>query len=172
MSRDHSKNLFEFRKNNYSIFIEDPFNKTNLSFEDTFFQSAEESSTAMKAIASLISRISNFCTNESEIVLIGSGSGGLLLPGIASGLRAFDFSIAGYVFINSPLPGAISLENSNYEFFKSLPLLSDWPDAPVNYLWDNMQFEINAKEAELRGWQVTNEVNESEIKKIANSLFF
>lgn len=172
MSRDHSKNLFEFSKNNYSIFIDDPFNQTNLNLENIFFQSAEEAETAMRAIANLIFKISDFCTKESEVVLIGAGSSGLLLPGIASGLRAFDFSIVGYIFLNSPLPGAISPESPNYDFFKSLPLLSDWPDAPVHYLWNQVEFEIIAKEAQLRGWPVLNEISESVIKEAANSLFF
>ena len=126
----------------------------------------------MKAIANLISEIADYCSPESDVVLIGTGSSGLFLPGVASGLRAYDFSIVGYIFINSPLPGAISLEHPNYEFFKSLPLLSDWPDAPVNYLWNEAEFKITAKEAELRGWQVLNQVNERIIEETANSLFF
>lgn len=172
MSRDHSKNLFEFNKNNYSVFIEDPFGPSSLNLENTFFQSAKGTGSAMKAIANLIAEIADFCSPESEVVLIGTGSSGLLLPGIASGLRAHDFSIVGYLLINSPLPGAIAPENQNYEFFKSLPLLSDWPDAPVNYLWNKAEFEVAAKEAELRGWQVLSEVNERVIQETANSLFF
>ncbi len=172
MSRDHSKSLFEFNQSNYPIFIEDPFKQSDLKLENTFLQSADNAGSAMKAIANLISEIAYNCSPESELVLIGTGSSGLFLPGIASGLRAYDFSIVGYIFINSPLPGAISLEHPNYEFFKSLPLLSDWPDAPVNYLWNKAEFEMIAKEAELRGWQVLNEVNERIIEETANSLFF
>lgn len=172
MSRDHTKNLFNLSKNNYTIIIDDPFSKSNLNLENTFFQSAKDYDSAIKAIANHISTISKYCEAESEIVLIGIGNGALLLPGIASGLRAHEFSVVGYIFINSKLPGAISPEESDFEFFQTLPLLSDWPDAPVSYLYSEDQFLNCAKEAELRGWQVINDSSEDTIKEVANSLFF
>jgi thioesterase domain-containing protein len=172
LSRDHTKNLFNLSKNNYTIIIDDPFIKSNLNLENTFFQSAKDNDSAIKAIANHISNISKCCEEESEIVLVGISSGALLLPGIASGLRAHGFSVVGYIFINSKLPGAISPEDTDFEFFQTLPLLSDWPDAPVNYLCSEDNFLNYAKEAELRGWQVINEYSEETIKEVANSLFF
>ena len=172
MSRNHSKNLFDLASNNYSIVIEDPFEATDINLENTFQQTADLNKTAMRAIAKLIADISNFCKSESEIVLIGLGKGGLLLPGVASGLRANGFSIVGYLFVNSPIPGAIEPNASDFIFFESLPLLSDWPDAPVFYLWNSKIHEEIAQEAALRGWQVINEVTPLSVNEAANSLFF
>lgn len=172
MSRNHSKNLFNLESNNYSIVIEDPFLVTDIELDNTFHQSADINKTAMRAIAKLIADISNYCKSESEIVLIGLGKGGLFLPGVASGLRANGFSIVGYLFVNSPIPGAIEPKTSDFIFFESLPLLSDWPDAPVFYLWDLDIHAKNAQEATLRGWQVINEVTHLSVNEAANSLFF
>ena len=172
MSRNHSKNLFNLESNNYSIVIEDPFLVTDIELDNTFQQSAELNKTAMRAIAKLIADISNYCKSESEIVLIGLGKGGLFLPGVASGLRANGLSIVGYLFVNSPIPGALDPNAPDFKFFESLPLLSDWPDAPVIYFWNSDNYSENAQEAELRGWQVINQVSPQSIEDAANSLFF
>ena len=172
MSRDHSKSLFELNSHNQLIAIDDPFNRVDVYLANKFFQDANHAKTAMRTIANLISDISQKIRNDAEIVLVGLANGGLLLPGIASGLRANDFSIVGYVFVNSPIPGAIEPNNENFEFFKTLPLLSDWPDAPIFYVWDSNLRIDSAKEAELRGWQVINQVSVEVIKEAANSLFF
>jgi hypothetical protein len=172
LSRNHSKYLFNLESNNYSIVIEDPFLVTDIELDNTFHQSADLNKTAMRAIAKLIADISKYCKGESEIVLIGLGKGGILLPGVASGLRANEVSIVGYLFINSPIPGAIDPADSNFNFFESLPLISDWPDAPVIYFWNSDNYSENAQEATLRGWQVINEVSPQSIKDAANSLFF
>lgn len=172
MSRDHSKSLFELSSNNKLIAIDDPFHLVEFNLENKFFQDANHTKTAMRTIANLISDISQEIKNDAEIVLVGLDNGGLLLPGVASGLRANDFSIVGYIFVNSPIPGAIEPNDINFEFFKTLPLLSDWPDAPVFYLWDSNLRVDGAKEAELRGWQVINQVTTEVIEEAANSLFF
>jgi hypothetical protein len=172
LSRDHSKNLFDFSSNNELVFIQDPHNPQTNNYENSFFESALETNSAMKAIANHISNISQSFESDTELVLAGNGKGALFLPGIASGLRAHDFTIAGYLLVNANIPGGLDPQNKDFEFYETLPLLSDWPDAPVVYLWSDSNYEDFAKEAKLRGWEVINNTDYQVIKEAANSLFF
>lgn len=172
MSRDPSKNLFDFSINNELIFIRDPHNPPINEYENSFFESALETKSAMKAIANHITKIAQSFSSETELVLAADGKGALFLPGVASGLRANDFTIAGYLLINANLPGGLDPQNKDFEFYETLPLLSDWPDAPIFYLWSEPNYENFAKEAKLRGWAVINSTNYEIIKETANSLFF
>ncbi|MFY9325114.1 MAG: hypothetical protein WAO29_01470, partial [Candidatus Nanopelagicales bacterium] len=63
-------------------------------------------------------------------------------------------------------------QNKDFDFYETLPLLSDWPDAPIFYLWSEPNYENFAKEAKLRGWKVINGTDYKVIKETANSLFF
>ena len=171
MSRDNSKNLFDFSKTPALVIINDCHNPQSNSFKNIYWQDPNQSNTAMKATANLISEISND-TQESEIILGSLGKGALLLPGVAAGLRASDFAVVGYVLIDSYLPGAIEPGSENSEFFETLPLLSDWPDAPIYYLWSKDEFSEKAKEAALRGWFVINSVDAETVNEVVSAISF
>lgn len=171
MIKDHSKNLFNFSSKNELVFIQDPHNPAKNEYENSFFESAVASQSAMKVIANHISKIVQSFQSETKLVLVGEGKGALFLPGIASGLRAHDFTIAGYLLVNASLPGGLDPQDQDFKFYETLPLLSDWPNAPVFYLWSDSNYQDFAKEAKLRGWQIINDTDYEVIKKTANSLF-
>jgi hypothetical protein len=172
LSRDHSKNLFDFSKTPALVIINDCHKPQSSSLKNVYWQDLSQSNTAMKAIANLISEISNDMSQESEIILGSLGKGSLLLPGVAAGLRASDLSVVGYMLIDSYLPGAIEPDSENSEFFETLPLMSDWPDAPIYYLWSKDEFSEKAKEAALRGWFVINAVDETTINEVVSAISF
>lgn len=172
MSRDHSKNLFEFSNSSQLIIINDCHNPHKSELNNTYWQDGNTVNSAMKAIANLISNISKTVEKESEIILGSFGKGALLLPGVAAGLRASEINVIGYLLINSNLPGALDPNVDNYEFFETLPLLSDWPDAPIYYLWSDSKYSDFAKEASLRGWIVLESTDQETINEAVSSISF
>jgi len=172
LSRDHAKNLFEFSNSPELVIINDCHTPQDSELENIYWQDGNSVETAMKVIANLISNISNDFEKDSEIILGSLGKGSLLLPAIASGLRASDLNVLGYVLINSNLPGALDPNDKNYEFFETLPLMSDWPDAPIYYLWSEGKYSDLAKEAALRGWFVVNNTEKETISEVINSISF
>ncbi len=172
MSRDHAKNLFEFSNSPALVIVNDCHTPQDSELENIYWLDGNSVETAMKVIANLISNISNDFEKDSEIILCSLGKGSLLLPAIASGLRVSDLNVIGYILINSNLPGAIDPSDQNYEFFETLPLMSDWPDAPIYYLWSEGKYSDLAKEAALRGWFVINSTEKETISEVINSISF
>jgi hypothetical protein len=172
LSRDHTKNLFEFSNASALVVINDCHSPQDSDLENIYWQDGKSAETAMKAIANLISNISSDFEKDRDIILSSLGKGSLLLPAIASGLRASDLNVIGYILINSNLPGALDASDENYEFFETLPLMSDWPDAPIYYLWSEDKYSDLAKEAALRGWFVINNTDNKTISEVIDSISF
>jgi hypothetical protein len=75
------------------------------------------------------------------LVLIAHSAAGPLLPPLGAAQRAAHRTVGGYVFVDAEFPGPGDL-------------LGDWPDAPCGYLRTSEPYELQARQARLRGWPV------------------
>ncbi|MBC6457616.1 hypothetical protein [Actinomadura sp. HBU206391] len=75
------------------------------------------------------------------LVLVAHNAAGALLPSLGLAQRAAHRTVGGYVFVDAEFPAPGELRG-------------DWPDAPCGYLRTSEPYELQARQARLRGWPV------------------
>ncbi|MBC6466863.1 hypothetical protein [Actinomadura alba] len=75
------------------------------------------------------------------LVLVAHGAAGAVLPKLGAAQRAAHRTVGGYVLVDA-------------EFPEPAELRGDWPDAPCGYLRTAEPYELEARQARLRGWPV------------------
>jgi len=151
-------NPFEISTKPFTVFITDPFEKNPLP--ESLFDLVIRTSSAKSAREDIASAIFNICmrvSNTSEIVLVAQERSGTLLPGVGNGLRASYRNLAGYIFIDATLPVGSTVAPRNAQvlehYFDSLPLVEDWPNAPVVYIKTMEDANSWFEQAKIRGWK-------------------
>jgi hypothetical protein len=98
---------------------------------------------------------------KTPLVLVGHGAAGPLLPSIAVAQRAAHRPVGAYVFIDARLPQARRAPQGpdhghghGDRSVPEVPVPEDWPEAPCGYLRLSTAYDLQARQAELRGWPV------------------
>jgi hypothetical protein len=94
----------------------------------------------------------------APLVLVGHGSAGPILPGIAVAQQAAHRKVGGYVFVDAELPRPARQDGHDHDHDPDERVVAgpaDWPDAPCAYLATDLDKRAQEiRQARLRGWPV------------------